>query len=396
MPNITDRFVKGLKPPKSGYKIHGDDVNRGFGVRVNCNGSRSFCLAYTTADGRERRFKIGDWPAMSADDARNEALTLREEIRKGGDPVRDRQAALHGETISDLAAEYMKVAGKKLRPGSLRTYRGILANVIEPKLGKLKVKAISTRDIELLHGSMRSTPFHANRALALLSVMFNFAVASKLSDSNPVKGVKRYYEPKRETWLSLEQLQSLESALAAYPDQVVADAIRLLVVTGSREMEVLSATWDQFDLKRGVWTKPSHHTKQKKTEHVPLNRAAMSILSTLKRSGPYLFPGADDHHRVTMRKPWMQVLRAAGLAQSTLVPSKRKGMMKTMWKANVRINDLRHSFASHLVSSGASLYLVGKLLGHTQPSTTQRYAHASDQALRDVTNQFPLLSAKIN
>jgi len=223
-----------------------------------------------------------------------------------------------------------------------------------------------------------------------------FTYHGKSSEANPVKGVKRYDEPSRETWLSLEQLQSLASALDQYPDQVAADAIRLLIVTGSREGEVLAAEWSQFNLKRGVWTKPSHHTKQKKTEHVPLSPQALAILSTLKRSGRYLFPSTDGKsHRVTISKPWMQVLRATGLAEGTIVPSKRKGMVKTIWKPLVRIHDLRHTFASHLVSRNYSLQLVGKLLGHTRPETTARYAHCSDQALRDVTTAFPMLTSTL-
>jgi integrase len=231
--------------------------------------------------------------------------------------------------------------------------------------------------------------------------MFNLGIEWGKAESNPVEGVERYDEPRRENWLSLEQLESLETALCEYPDQAAADAIRLLIVTGSRENEVLTAHWSQFNLKRGVWTKPSHHTKQKKDENTPLNRAAMSILSRLHKnsSSGFLFPGADPDrktHRVTIRKPWMQVLRASGLAVGERVPSKRKGMMKTIWKPLVRVHDLRHSFASHLVSRGASLYLVGKLLGHTQASTTQRYAHCSDEALRSVTNSFPMLSGEVD
>jgi integrase len=394
MPNITDRFVKSCKVPASGYIIHGDDVNRGFGVRVNSNGTRSFCLAYTTTAGRERRFKLGDWPAMSAQDARKQALTLREAIRQGGDPVRDRETLLHSETVSDLAAKYLQCAEKKLRPGTLRTYRGIMANVITPSLGKLKVKAVTRDDIETLHGSLRSTPFHANRALAVLSAMFNFAIGAKLCETNPVKGVQRYDEPARETWLSFQQLQGLEAALAAYPDQTAADALRLLIVTGSRENEVLTARWADFDLKRGVWTKPSHHTKQRKTEHLPLSKAALLILSGLhKRTGAglFLFPGKDGSRR-TLRKPWLQVLRSAGLASGEQVPGRRR----IIWTAQVRLHDLRHTFASHLVSQGAPLMLVGKLLGHTSAATTQRYAHVDNQSLKDVANRFPLLSGTVN
>ena len=167
------------------------------------------------------------------------------------------------------------------------------------------------------------------------------------------------------------------------------------------QREVLSVHWSQFDLKRRNWKKPSHHTKQRKEEDIPLNPYAMSILSRLHKnsSSGFLFPGADQDrktHRVTIRKPWMQILRASGLAVGEQVPSKRKGMMKTVWKPLVRVHDLRHSFASYLVSEGHSLYLVGKLLGHTQASTTQRYAHCSNEALRGVTNSFPMLSSKVN
>jgi integrase len=232
----------------------------------------------------------------------------------------------------------------------------------------------------------------------LLSSIFTLAIRAKKATDNPARsgkngGIQRYHEDPRETWLSIEQLQALADALDRYPDQVAADAIRLLIVTGARKMEVLSAEWSQFDLSRGVWTKPSHHTKQKRTEYVPLSDAALTILSGMKPSGRYLFPSADGtRHRVEIRKPWMQVLRAAGLAQGTVVPSKRKGMTKTVWTSSVRIHDLRHTFASHLVSRGASLQQVGKLLGHTQAATTQRYAHADPKALRTVANSFPVLT----
>jgi integrase len=400
--NISQRFVKSLKPPVSGYEIFCDKQIRGFGVRITAAGAISFVLAYTTIHGRERRYTIYSWPEFTADAAREEALNLRQRIQKGIDPIEEKEAKRTEPLLSDLADDYMsKYAETKKRPSSLRNDRQMLDKIIRPALGKLRLRAVTRRDIELLHGSLKSTPYRANRVLALLSSMFNFAIEWEWTESNPVEGVKRYEEPQRATWLSLEQLQSLETALREYPDQVAAAAIRLLIVTGSRENEVLSANWSQFDLKRGVWTKPSHHTKTKKTEHVPLNQAAMRILFELHKnsSSGFLFPGADSNrktHRVTIRKPWMQILRGSGLAVGEQVPSKRKGMMKTIWKPLVRVHDLRHSFASHLVSSGASLYLVGKLLGHTQASTTQRYAHCSDEALRGVTNSFPMLSAKVN
>jgi integrase len=142
------------------------------------------------------------------------------------------------------------------------------------------------------------------------------------------------------------------------------------MVTGARKGEVLSAKWVDFDLTRGVWTKPSHHTKQKKTEHVPLSEQAVALLDGLPREGEFLFPGRTRNHLTDVKGPWLKVCERAKL----------KG---------VRIHDLRHSFASHLVSSRVSLPIVGKLLGHTQPQTTARYAHLADNPLREAANRFP-------
>jgi integrase len=156
---------------------------------------------------------------------------------------------------------------------------------------------------------------------------------------------------------------------------------------------VLKAEWKEFDLVREEWKKPSHHTKQKKEEHVPLSAPALQLLRSMRprnASGP-LFPKAKDagkeKHRVSLRRPWIQACKAAGLVEKLQIKGKR-GRMLTRYRPTVRIHDLRHSFASHLVSSGVGLQIVGKLLGHVQASTTQRYAHLQDEALRSATNQL--------
>ncbi len=147
-----------------------------------------------------------------------------------------------------------------------------------------------------------------------------------------------------------------------------------MILTGARKNEVLSATWDQFDLERGRWTKPSHHTKQKRTEHVPLSGAARALISAMQSEAdpqsPYLFAGdAPDKPLGDIKRFWARVCQAAGIE-------------------GVRIHDLRHTYASSLVSRGVSLHIVGRLLGHTQPQTTARYAHLDDNALRDATDEF--------
>jgi integrase len=198
----------------------------------------------------------------------------------------------------------------------------------------------------------------------------------------------------------VDQIQKFREALDAYQDQSAANCLRLLLLTGSRAGETLRAEWKEFDLTRGVWTKPSHHTMQKKTEHVPLSAPAIDLLQSAKPKnaiGP-LFPGKvhkgkKTTHRVSLKRLWMQACKAAGLVTVELVKGKRKGKdgapkMLKRYKPTVRLHDLRHSYASHLVSNGVGLQIVGKLLGHVQASTTMRYAHLQDEALRVATNQL--------
>jgi integrase len=238
--------------------------------------------------------------------------------------------------------------------------------------------------------------YQANRVLALLSKMFTYAMSRKWRPDNPARGVERFHEDKRETWLTVDQLQALSDALDAYAEQDAADALRLLIVTGARPDEVLTATWPMFDLQRRIWTKPSHHTKERKIEHVPLNGGALLILRRMAqhKAGIHLFPGRESTDpdkprgaRTTLRNAWLQVCKAAGLATEHSVIGKR-GKPLPRWKPSVRVYDLRHTFASHLVSRNWSLPLVGKLLGQVRPETTMRYAHVADGAQREVANDF--------
>jgi integrase len=267
----------------------------------------------------------------------------------------------------------------------------MLNNIILPTLSSLRISAIKRIDVERLHNSLKETPYQANRVLSLLKKIFACAVDWELRLDNPVRKIKRFHEDKRETWLSGDELQALSNALDDYPEQDASNALRLLIVTGSRPGEVLSAQWPQFNLQRGVWTKPSHHTKQKKEENIPLNPAALLILKRMAqhKTGIHLFPGreGDRQARTTLRNAWRQVCKAAGLATEYQVMG-RRGKLLPRWKPNVRVYDLRHTFASHLISRNWSLQLVGKLLGHTQSPTTERYAHIADGALRNVTNDF--------
>jgi len=372
---ITLTLVRGLEPPARGNRIVYDSQIPGFGVRVTSAGAIAFVLNYTI-HGRERRYTIGRYPEYKPAEARNAALELRKAIREGHDPLESRVLDRTAPLVSDLAAQYLaQHAEPNNRRKTLKDKRQMLDAVILPHLGRLQVAAVTADDIRRVHLLLKATPYYANRVRAFLSAMFSFAVDNNLRLGNPITktGVPKYPEQQREKWLRSDELARLSKALDGYHDQQAANALRLLLYTGARKHEVLQARWEQFDLEGKMWTKPSAHTKQKRVEHVPLSEHAVRMLQIIKRERDagtgFLFPSRrlEDRPLENLRKPWADVCKAAKLD-------------------GFRIHDLRHSFASHLVSAGVPLAHVGKLLGHTQSATTSRYSHFSDSPLRDAAN----------
>ena len=375
MPKLTKRVVEAAKPDPSRDLFLWDTQLPGFGLRVYPSGKRKYIVQYRTKSKRQRRYVIGPHGVLTAEKARDKARDVLGQVHDGGDPAGEARATREAPTVADLAADYLqRHALPNKRPSSVRNDRSMLDRLILPRLGKVKVAAVTRRDIEAIHTGLRAKPYRANRVLALVSKMFNLAVAWGWRGDNPAKGIPRYHEDRRERWLSSEELARLWSVLEAHPNQRAANAVKLMVLTGARRGEVLSATWDQFDLDRGVWTKPSHHTKEKRTEHVPLSKLALALLATMQAVAdpllPHLFPGKTHGKALSeIKKFWQSVRLEAGIE-------------------GVRLHDLRHTYASSLVSRGVSLHIVGRLLGHTQPQTTARYAHLDDDALRDATNVF--------
>lgn len=375
--NLTKSMLDRLAPRASTEDIFWDLGLPGFGVRVKASGAKSFVVQYRNrTTGRSRRKTLGQYgPLMSLHQAREIARGLLADVMRGADPVADMQSLRKAPTISDLAGRYLEeYALPKKRPGSVRNDRSMLDRHILPRLGHLRVHEVRHRDVSLLHNGLSDTPYEANRTLALLSKMFALAVRWELRSNNPAVGVQKFPEEKRTRWLNDEELLRLTVALDAHPNRIAADAIRLQLLTGARIGEVLSATWSEFDLDRGVWTKPSHHTKQKRTEHLPLSSATIELLGqarTDRGTGSiFLFPNrTGTDHIKDLKSFWRGVTRCAGLK-------------------DYRIHDNRHTHASHLVSSGLSLPIVGRLLGHTNPSTTQRYAHLADDPLRQAAEVF--------
>lgn len=372
---LTKSVVEKLVPSDSDTMIWDSELP-GFGVRVKPSGAKSYVVQYRNRKtGASRRKTLGPHgPLLSFARAKEQARILLADALKGNDPVAVDRAIRAAPTVKDLAADYLeKHAVPKKRPRSIATDRSMIGRIIVPCLGSKKVADVSARDIASLHASMKTTPYQANRVLALMSKMFSLAAAWGWRSDNPVKGIERFHEERRERWLSDAELRRLMAVLADHPNQRAANAVRFQLLTGARIGEVMSARWSDIDFERGVWTKPSHHTKQKRTEHLPLSAPALALLAGMKESAgtkDYLFPGdAPEKPLQRIKKFWRNVTEQAGLE-------------------NYRLHDNRHTHASHLVSSGLSLEIVGKLLGHTNPLTTQRYAHIADDPLRAAAERF--------
>jgi integrase len=360
-----------LQAPARGNVITYDTEIKGFGARITAAGAIAFVLNYRRkADGLERRYTIGSFPDWSVAAAREKAKELKRHVDGGGDPVGEHVADRAAPTVADLCVRFVEEHVAKQRPHTQADYRSIVENDILPLLGKMKVAAIEFEHVERLHARItKRAPVRANRVHAVMTTMFNLAVRWKMRTDNPAKGVSRNPEHGRRRYLKPDELVRLTAALADDPNQQAADVFRLLLLTGARKGEALSARWDQIDLATGVWTKPHTLTKQKREHAVPLSAPARALLGRLHARGggsPWVFPGRDGRGREDTKYSWARICKAAGIT-------------------GLRVHDLRHSYASQVVSAGFSLPVVGALLGHTQPATTARYAHLLDDPLRQAT-----------
>jgi integrase len=371
-----------LPTPAKGYKVYydGDGVDHpvpGFGVRVTAAGHRSFVLTYRTRAGRERRLTIGGWPTWTVGAARIKARELRRVIEDGGDPLADIEAERQAPTVADLIDRFEAEHLPSRRASTQDAYRRLLRLHVRPFFGThVKVADVRFEDVDRLHRKVtQSGPYIANRVAAVLSKMFSMSIRWHMRADNPAKGVERNNELRRQNYLKGDELVRLIRALAAHPNRQTADVIRLLLLTGARRGEVLGMRWADVDLKAGTWSKPASSTKQAKPHEVPLSAPALQLLTELQEQqtanrkplGTFVFPGGGDSgHIVAIKKGWRSICQAADIS-------------------GLRIHDLRHSYASQLVSSGASLPLIGALLGHSNPTTTARYAHLHADPLRKAT-----------
>ena len=374
--HLTERGVKGLEPGLKNFIVYDKEVV-GFGVRITSGGTRAFILTYRI-DARERRLTIGAWPDWSVTAAREEAKRLKREIDQGRDPLTERDEAREAPNIRQLIDRYLEEHAARLAKHNRDDQKSMLRKMVEPVWGPRKAAEIQPEDVDKLlrqiakgtpgRKGRKPTPVRANRLGEVLRKMFNLAIRWRIRSDNPAAGFVRNIETPRERYLSIEEIGRLSTALEAHPNRRAADAVRLILLTGARRGEVLGARWDQFDLDGAVWIKPAATTKQRRLHRAPISASAAAVLRTIRLRVPedceWVFPGdAEGKPLQDIKRFWEDVRTKAELPA-------------------VRIHDLRHTFASLLVSGGMTLPMIGKLLGHTQVQTTQRYAHLLDDPLR--------------
>ena len=372
MTKITKRLVDSLSPKDKDYFIWDSDVS-GFGVRVFKTGRKSYLIQYRFGN-RTRRLTIGPHGVLTPDEARKEARTLLVDVAKGADPSKEKRLYRHAPTVEALCERFMKdYVPNACKLSTQKEYRRNVDLFIAPALGKLKIIDVTRADISKFHQSLKNTRYQANRALGVLSKIFNLAEEWGLrpDGSNPCRHVKKYKEEKRERYLSPNELSLLGETLrkceeGSTESPYVIAALRLLLLTGCRLSEIQTLKWDY--IQGNSLRLPDSKTGAKK---VYLGEAALEILSKIERveNNPYVIVGNKAGQHITdMQKPWRRIRTLANLE-------------------GVRMHDFRHTLASEAVSGGESLHMTGKLLGHSQSQTTDRYAHLADVSVHNAAER---------
>ena len=366
---ISKRTVEALGVEKD--TVFWDRDLTGFGVRVYPSGARVY-VAQTRGPGGPKRVTVGRHGVISADQARRRAALIIARVKAGEEPIPAPMAPRTGPAVAEIAARYLEEhVAVRCKPATAEQCGRVIRKYILPELGDLPLAAVGRKHVTEMHYKLCDAPAMANKALATCSRMFNQAEAWGLAPegSNPCRFVVKYRERRRERFLTEGEFRRLgrllsEAAAEGGMSARAAAAIRLLMLTGCRRNEILTLRWEDADLDAGEL-----HLRDAKTgpRAVPLSPSAAKILADLPRvaGGPWVFPGkkAGDHLS-SIDARWYRLRARAGLE-------------------DVRLHDLRHSFASRALALGESLPMISKLLGHSQVETTARYAHLARDSVKD-------------
>jgi len=389
MAKVTKRVVDGLEPGERD-RFAWDDEIKGFGVRCRPSGVKVYLLK-ARIGSRQRWLTIGRHGSpWTPETARKRALKLLGDIAEGKDPGADRDKERVAATVAELGELFLAEGCTTQKPATVKLHAGHVHNHIAPWLGAKKLGEVTRADVERFQAAVRDgkTAFDkktgrplsrvrvrggvgcARHSMITLAAIFAFGVRRGLMPANPCVGVKRYAPGKSERFLSAAELARLGEALSAAEatgaNPVAIAVIRALALTGARLGEIRQLRWSEVDFEwsclRLADSKTGHKT-------VPLGAAALAVIAAQDRLGEHVFPSAVRAGPVAdIAHVWQRVRAAAGLD-------------------NLRLHDLRHSFASGIVNAGGSLPLIGAILGHRNVTTTSRYAHLSDNPVKDMADK---------
>ena len=372
MIRISKRTVEALEPQDRDIDYYDEDL-KGFGVRIRPSGRRTYFVMMRHKCVM-RRFTIGSHGSVTPELARLKAKQIISDLAIDKNPTEVEEAVRNSVTVRSLGERFIEeYVPCHLKPSTQGEYKRCVEIFINPEIGTMKLVSVERADIAKIHHQLRHIPYQANRVLGVLSIMFNLAESWSLRplNSNPCRGVKKYKEKKRERFLNREELSRLGEALRVeeeFAPSAVA-CIRLLLLTGCRLGEVQTLKWAYLDLDTCLAFLPDSKTGRKT---LYLGSVAVKLLKSIPRrtSNPYVIVGdIDGHHLTDMQKPWRRIRKLADLT-------------------DVRIHDLRHTFASSGVALGQGLPIIGRLLGHTQPQTTARYAHLAAAPALEVADKI--------
>lgn len=360
-------FVRNVVCPERGKINYFDNSITGFILEVRDSGGMTYALRHRDSHGRQRQIKIGDTKSISFDKARSAAQRLRSRVVLGENPAEERKVLRSIPTLAELYRDtYLPHIQKTRRNmGSDLSFWKVH---LLPLLGDRHLDELKQQDVIDAQMSMRQAGYAPGTANKwIVQIRYAFAVAKKFnvagSENNPAAGIKQFQVNGRERFLSKEEIQSLRNALDSSENPQLKYIVALLLMLGCRKRELLDSKIEDFDLERRSWRIPL--SKSGKTRHVPLSTAAVAMLAQLPRwvGCPYLLPNPKT------RKPF------TGIHVSWDTARKKAGLPE------VRMHDLRHTFASNMVNAGQSLFIVSKALGHANVSQTARYSHLSNETL---------------